>query len=801
MTNRRIGLNLSRRRLALRYARRGWSVVPMYTIKDGKCACPKGNACERAGKHPITQHGVNDATTDLEPDRQLVDGHPDANIGIAAGRESGIIVLDVDPRNGGSETLKSLKRRVGPAARYGDCTTGGGGRHLVFKYPSFAVRKDKSGKKFGTGVDVLSDGCIVVAPPSRHATGKRYRSKEGKSYQRSQTGQVAEGLLERLRKDGSANPSRTMSAQADDIDPEGHRNNHLTSLAGTLQRGGVSPAAITAALIEENKAKCSPPLDRSEIKKIVGSITKYPPTAPIGDGADDAERLMQLVLERSFSRGKHLMLGTDGRFWHYDIRLWRPVSDQWVSKMVLETIEANPVKKQNTASLMTQVLTVLKAKVAVKDDVLGFVADPPPVINSANGEIWIRDDGAVELRTHHPESHLRHCLNVAYDPDAKCPEYDRAVEEIFASADNPEDLVRHWNEFVGYVIQPRRHIPTIMILLGGGDNGKTVLIRTVIRLLGTSLVEAQRVDNLDKNRFAMGSLFGKLLYVDDDVRAGARLPDGILKTISEAKEVTGEYKYKSPFNFTVRTVPVLLCNNIPSLADLSHGMLRRLQVIPFDRTFTGDAKDATLFDRIWATELPGVLNRALRGYRRLLERNSSFKIPDAVQKATAAWLGHANPLPAFIEERCVKGVSERCWMQGLYAAYTTWAQQAGYTLIQSQQSFRRNLEHLGFKSSRGNRGQRVAGLLCVNSQSLPLSTSPEARTLCSSKGPAQPHCVVVVRSRDESDKIFESLSCVSLSVQRKEIHNSCHFQHVLNMQNIANNNITHWKGRLKPRLT
>ena len=133
--------------------------------------------------------------------------------------------------------------------------------------------------------------------------------------------------------------------------------------------------------------------------------------------------------------------------------------------------------------------------------------------------------------------------------------------------------MRHWNEFVGYVIQPRRHIPIIMILLGGGDNGKTVLIRTVIRLLGTSLVEAQRVDNLDKNRFAMGSLFGKLLYVDDDVRAGARLPDGILKTISEAKEVTGEYKYKSSFNFTVRTVPVLLCNNIPSLADLSHGML------------------------------------------------------------------------------------------------------------------------------------------------------------------------------------------------------------------------------------
>jgi phage/plasmid-associated DNA primase len=63
------------------------------------------------------------------------------------------------------------------------------------------------------------------------------------------------------------------------------------------------------------------------------------------------------------------------------------------------------------------------------------------------------------------------------------------------------------------------------------------------------------VDDLEKNRFAMGSLFGKLLFIDDDVRAGARLPEGILKTISEAKEVTGELKYKQPFNFVVRTVP------------------------------------------------------------------------------------------------------------------------------------------------------------------------------------------------------------------------------------------------------
>ena len=47
-----------------------------------------------------------------------------------------------------------------------------------------------------------------------------------------------------------------------------------------------------------------------------------------------------------------------------------------------------------------------------------------------NGELWLADDGTVELRSHRPESYLRDCLDVAYDPKAESPEYDKAVGEI-----------------------------------------------------------------------------------------------------------------------------------------------------------------------------------------------------------------------------------------------------------------------------------------------------------------------------------------------------------------------------------
>ena len=50
-------------------------------------------------------------------------------------------------------------------------------------------------------------------------------------------------------------------------------------------------------------------------------------------------------------------------------------------------------------------------------------------------------------------------------------------------------MARHWNELLGYAIQPVRDIPSWWLLIGHGSNGKTKLLQTMQRLVSLIQVE------------------------------------------------------------------------------------------------------------------------------------------------------------------------------------------------------------------------------------------------------------------------------------------------------------------------
>jgi hypothetical protein len=155
---------------ALRYAGRGWSVVPLHTALGGRCSCRRPD-CPAPGKHPrVTWQELTRAAAGEEQVAAWWRRWPDANVGVVTGLVSGLAVLDVDPRNGGEVSLASLEARWGVLPETVESLTGGGGRHLWLD----AREEQLPSAVLARGLDLKAEGGLVVAPPSLHASGRRY---------------------------------------------------------------------------------------------------------------------------------------------------------------------------------------------------------------------------------------------------------------------------------------------------------------------------------------------------------------------------------------------------------------------------------------------------------------------------------------------------------------------------------------------------------------------------------------------------------------------------------------------------
>ena len=251
---------------ALVYAARGWLVLPLHSPTAHGCSCGQRD-CKNPAKHPRTVHGLKDASEDADTIRRWWEQWPDANIGIVTGPQSGILVLDVDGKQG-EESLIDLERHGHHLPDTYSVRTGGGGQHLYFLWPEGVDVRNSQGR-IARGLDIRGEGGYVVAPSSLHASGERYEV--------NQSAIPPAPCPEWLPSVAQGTQSRPAAgAAASEPIGEVSRTNHLVSLAGTMNKRGMDPAAIEAALLTENTAKFSfsqkGPLPEEKVKAIARDI-------------------------------------------------------------------------------------------------------------------------------------------------------------------------------------------------------------------------------------------------------------------------------------------------------------------------------------------------------------------------------------------------------------------------------------------------------------------------------------------------------------------------------------------------
>lgn len=255
---------------ALKYAQLGLEVFLVHYANNGRCSCQK-ESCQHIAKHPMTQNGFKDATTDENQINEWWTKYPQANIGIRTGQASDLFVLDIDERNGGMESFENLIIQVPGLLNLEPVITGGNGLHYYFSLQKgWPTEKCVNGIKGFHGIDFKGEGGYVVAPPSIHQSSNPYSfSDEVKTLQRPH---LPSELLPILH--GAKNQTgghQDLSAKI----PEGKRNPTLFQLAQTWHYQSDNADKILNQLRSENQRRCVPPLADPELQEITKNVKKY----------------------------------------------------------------------------------------------------------------------------------------------------------------------------------------------------------------------------------------------------------------------------------------------------------------------------------------------------------------------------------------------------------------------------------------------------------------------------------------------------------------------------------------------
>lgn len=452
-------------------------------------------------------------------------------------------------------------------------------------------------------------------------------------------------------------------------------------------------------------------------------------------GLDDT--LATMILKTDFNEGKHL-LNLNNNLFVYKAGSWVKQEMAVLEKIVLngikKIIHSNDVqyssikeviykkKKNDDMDGLTNKITSLILKMVAtpeSDDILNLRNKNEvkhSVVNTLNKEIYIQN-GKMTVEDHKYDSYLITKYNVNYLPGEECPTWKMVLNNVFQKYADKEEMIRHFCEVLGYILQSRKKNPVFLILLGSGRNGKSFVMDEFSKLMGIDSTINEDLLTFSSSTHAISDLVGKNMFIDDDWKKGQLLPDDYIKKLSENKTLTANPKFKERFNFVSRCTPVILANNSPKTKDTSFGLERRAHVFDFTYQFQLSEIDYRLDEKLSA-ERSGFLNMLLEHYINY-EKRGSFKIPLSCQKSIKGWLKGSNPLISFLDEKVIitKDTSDKVKAQKLYDMYMMYIENENFSHSMTRNNFKDDIRHidgLSIKRNSSDKNDYIHGLKINN---------------------------------------------------------------------------------------
>ncbi|MGX4737092.1 phage/plasmid primase, P4 family [Kitasatospora griseola] len=342
----------------------------------------------------------------------------------------------------------------------------------------------------------------------------------------------------------------------------------------------------------------------------------------------------------------------------------------------------------------------------------------PDLLSFQNGTVHLRTG---EMRPHDPADMLTYSLDIDYDPEARCPRWERFLAEVFPDSPDMPDYLRR---VIGYGVTGHTREQIFMVLWGKGANGKSVFLdaltevfRSITKTTSFSTFEERKGGGIPND---LAALRAARLVMASEGEAGRPMSEAIIKRSTGGDLMQARFLHQEFFEFRPSFLLLLATNHRPKFRSQDEGLWRRVRMIPFLRYFAPGERDYDL-PRKLAAERQGIAAWAVRGagewYR------EGLRDPQIITGASKEYRETSDSLAGFLP-----GILERAddahQLNGSEAfnEYLTWCEAENLPAKErwTRKTFYDALEERGVSRKKTKRGIALVGLRLAHS-------SPDAK--------------------------------------------------------------------------
>lgn len=368
----------------------------------------------------------------------------------------------------------------------------------------------------------------------------------------------------------------------------------------------------------------------------------------------------------------------------------------------------NDLYKDITAPMISEIIIKVQINNLMEEEMFfsneKYVAIRNGLIDTRTGKI-IRFDASKLVLNY---------VSVLHDPKATCPNFEEFLEDVLTPNDKnrsqlkiiedkqqtKEDLI-HIKEWIGFCLQPQYQKDSVMFLVGGGSNGKSLFLEGLSDFLGRHKnVSAVVLSDLAESQFRSSALVGKMANISGDIDNRALQRTDILKRITTGEPIQMERKGQDPFDYVISAKLIFSCNTLPATnSDDSMGFYRRILIVEFQNEYPENRAKYARYLKRFKKERSGILNLALKNLKNLNKRGK-FDQTNDLSVRRAKIISKQNSVIGWIESDILTNDPNAFSdTQGLYSDYQDYCKKNNRKKL-SLKRMSTELKKRGFRQTR-----------------------------------------------------------------------------------------------------